>query len=254
MEPSISGRRVEENRKPGTAFPAPSSGVPVMRKKSRIVLVDDHAVLRQSLRSVLNDEPDLEVVAEAQDGLQAMRVIREEAPDLVLLDIRMPKMDGTSILREIKRISPETKVLVLTMHEDEGCILGAFKNGVNGYSLKTLPCDELINAIRTVLQGNLYVSPEIAGRVMTWYLSGPNHREPKSSLDTLTDREREVLKLVAEGHSNKEVASALYISVKTVEKHRANLMRKLDLHSISALTSYAMGQGLVGSASRSSAA
>ncbi|MCF8061630.1 MAG: response regulator transcription factor [Deltaproteobacteria bacterium] len=225
-----------------------------MKKKSRIVLIDDHAVLRQSLRNVLNDEPDLEVVAEAQDGLQGIRVIQEETPDLVLLDIRMPKMDGTSILREIQRISPGSKVLILTMHDEEGCILDAFKSGANGYSLKTVPCDELINAIRTVLQGNLYVSPEIAGRVMTWYLSGSNRKEPQSSLDSLTGREREVLKLVAEGNSNKGIASCLFISVKTVEKHRANLMRKLDLHSVSALTSYAVEQGLTGSAFRNSAA
>ncbi len=225
-----------------------------MKQKKRVVLVEDHAVLRQSLRSVLNREPDLEVVAEAQDGLQGIRVIQEETPDLVLLDIRMPRMDGTSILKEINRVSPDSKVLVLTMHDEESCILDAFKNGANGYALKSVPVTELLNAIRTVLNGKLYVSAEIAGRVMTWYLSGTKHTKPTSSLDTLTDREREVLKFVAEGYSNKEIASCLYISVKTVEKHRANLIRKLDLHSISALTSYAMEQGLVGSTIKNCAA
>lgn len=218
-----------------------------MSKKSRIVLVDDHAVLRQSLRSILDDQPDLTVVAEAQDGLQAMRVIRRESPDLVLLDIRMPTMDGTSILREINLISPDTKVLVLTMHDNEDLVLIAFEGGASGYILKTLPCDELISAIRTVLQGNVYLCPEIAGRVMTSSMSGADRKEPQSSLGTLTKREREVLKLVAEGYSSREIASLLCISERTVNNHRANLMKKLDLHSAPALAVYAVEQGLVGS-------
>jgi len=175
-----------------------------MKQKKRIVLVDDHAVLRQSLRSLLMSEPDLDVVAEAQDGLQGIRVIQEETPDLVLLDIRMPRMDGTSVLKEINRVSPDSKVLVLTMHDEESCILDAFKRGANGYALKTLPIDELLNAIRTVLDGKLYVSSEIAGRVMTWYLSGAKHTKPTSSLDTLTDREKESLSLQPRGTATRK--------------------------------------------------
>ncbi|MCF8061633.1 MAG: response regulator transcription factor [Deltaproteobacteria bacterium] len=223
-----------------------------MIEKSRLVLVEDHNVLRQSLLPVLDREPDLKVVGEAGNGIDGIRVIRETDPDLVLLDLRMPKMDGTSVLREIKRFSPRCRVLMLTMYDDEASILKAFKEGVDGYCLKTVPFDDLLNAIRLVLQGKLYISPEISGRVMSWYLSGAKPEAPRSSLDSLTPREREVLKLVAEGHSNRQIAFLLYISVKTVEKHRSNLMQKLDLHSVSALTTYAMERGLVGEGAQGS--
>mgnify|MGYP006284723445 FL=1 len=219
-----------------------------MIKKSKLVLVEDHSVLRQSLGPNLDREPDLEVVGEAENGIEGLRVVQDTSPDLVLLDLRMPRMDGTSVLREVKRFAPRCRVLMLTMHDDEESILGAFKDGVDGYCLKTAPFDELLNAIRLVLQGKLYISPEISGRVMSWYLSGARPDAPRSSMDSLTPREREVLKLVAEGYSNREIAAWLCISVKTVEKHRSNLMQKLDLHSVSALTTYALERGLVGEA------
>lgn len=232
-------------KSPGPA-PYTQDGALAVNRKSRIVLVEDHAVLRQSLRAVLSREPDLEVVAEAQDGLEGLGVIQDTLPDLVLLDIRMPKMDGTSILREISRVSPRSRVLVLTMHDNEDFVLDAFRNGANGYILKTVPCDELIHAIRAVLRGNAYVSPEISVQIEK---DGPRKEceQIRSSLSLLTKREREVLKLVAEGNSSKTIASLLSISERTVNNHRANLMHKLDLHSATALTVYAVEQGLVGS-------
>jgi DNA-binding NarL/FixJ family response regulator len=216
-----------------------------MREKKRIVIAEDHTILRQGLRSLLGSSEDLEVVGEAGDGLSAIHCVKNLSPDLVLLDLKMPKMDGISVIHEIKKISSGIKILALTMHRNEEYILEAFKSGADGYCLKSSSHEELLIAIRAVLSGNSYVSPEISGKVLEGYLEGRETIRERSSWETLTQREREVLKLVGEGYQNKEIADYLCISVKTVEKHRANIMQKLDLHTASALTAYAIEKGLV---------
>ena len=216
-----------------------------MNEKKRIVIAEDHAILRQGLRSLLSSHDDLEVVGEAEDGLEAVRCIETNNPDLVLLDLSMPKMDGISVIKEIKSRHTETKILALTMYRKEEYVLEVFKSGAEGYCLKSSPYDELLIAIRAVLSGKHYVSPEVSEKVLEGYLEGRKTIRKKSSWDTLTQREREVLKLVGENYKNKEIADYLCISVKTVEKHRANIMQKLDLHTASALTAYAIEKGLV---------
>jgi DNA-binding NarL/FixJ family response regulator len=216
-----------------------------MLKKKRVVIAEDHKILRQGLRSLLSTSDELEVVGEAGDGMDAIRTIKESNPDLVLLDLNMPKMDGVAVIKEIKQHSPETKILALTMHKNEEYILEVFKSGGDGYCLKSSGHEELVVGIRAVLSGKQYVSPEISGMVLEGYLESRKTIRKKSSFETLTQREKEVLKLVGEGYQNKEIADYLCISPKTVEKHRANIMQKLDLHTASALTAYAIEKGLV---------
>ena len=216
-----------------------------MRARNRIVIAEDHVILRQGLKSLMDAHKDLEVVAEAGDGFEAIRAVEKEAPDLLLLDLNMPRMDGISVIRDIKKRFQKTKIVVLTMHRNEEYILEAFQSGVDGYCLKASSHEELMIAIRHVLSGRFYVSPEISGKVLEGYLEGQKTIKEKSSWDTLTQREKEVLKLVGEGYQNKKIADYLCISVKTVEKHRSNVMEKLDLHNVSDLTAYAIEKGIV---------
>ncbi|SPD71969.1 conserved hypothetical protein [uncultured Desulfobacterium sp.] len=216
-----------------------------MQGKNRIVIVEDHMVLRQGLLALLNTSDDLDVVGEAGDGMEAIRRIREQNPDLVLLDLNMPKMDGISVIKEIKQILPETKILALTMFKNEEYILEAFNSGADGYCVKSSSYEELLMAIRAVLSGRNYISSEVSDKVLEGYLDSRKKIKKESSWGKITSREREVLKLVGEGYQNKEIANYLCISPKTVEKHRANIMQKLDLHTASALTSYAIEKGLV---------
>jgi len=214
-------------------------------KNKKIVIAEDHTILRQGLKSLLDHNDGFEVVGEAEDGLEAIRCVEKKQPDLLLLDLNMPRMDGISVIKDIKRRFPDTKIVVLTMHKKEEYILETFKSGADGYCLKGDSHEELVTAIRSVLKNKFYVSPEISGRVLEGYLEGQKTVKEKTSWDTLTQREREVLKMVGEGYQNKEIADYLCISVKTVEKHRANIMQKLDLHSASALTAYAFDHGLI---------
>jgi DNA-binding NarL/FixJ family response regulator len=194
---------------------------------------------------LLSSRDDLAVVGEAEDGLQAIRSIKENDPDLVLLDISMPKMDGISVIKEIKKKHPQTKILALTMHKKEEYVLEVFNSGAEGYCLKSSSYDELLMGINAVLSGKQFISPDISEKVLEGFLEGQRKIKEKSSWDTITQREREVLKLVGEGYQNRKIANILCISVKTVEKHRANIMEKLDLHTASALTAYAIEKGLV---------
>lgn len=216
-----------------------------MAKKHRIVIVEDHTILRDGLRALLGSDPDLEVAGEAGDGLDAIKCVEKLAPDLVLMDLSMPRMHGMEAIREIKSRTPETKILVLTVHKNEEYILATFGAGANGYVLKDATHAELMMAIKTVLSGKPYISPAISERVIEGYLEGKKTLRVASSWDTLTSREREILKLVAEGYKNKEIADFLCISVKTAEKHRSNLMRKLNLHNVSAVTAFAIEKGLI---------
>ncbi len=195
------------------------------------------------MRAILTLDNDLDVVGEASDGLEAIKLVADYSPDLILIDLSMPKMSGLAAIVEIKKRYPETKVLTLTVHKDEDYILSALQAGADGYLLKDDSRDELSVAIKSVLSGKPYLSPSISGKVIEGYLAG--RRNVKSALDILSPREREVLKMIAEGYKNREIADYLFISPKTVEKHRSNLMKKLHLHSASALISFVVKNGLL---------
>ena len=215
-----------------------------MVEKKKIVIAEDQKILREGLKSLLSSSDDFEVVGEAEDGLNAVRCVEKFTPELLLLDLSMPKMSGISAIKEIKSQFTETKILVLTVHESEEYILEVFKSGADGYCLKDASHSELLVAIKSVLSGKRYISPGISGKVLEGYLDDRETLKSSSSWDSLTQREREILKLVGEGYKNKEIADYLCISAKTVEKHRSNIMEKLDLHTASALTAYAIKKGL----------
>jgi DNA-binding NarL/FixJ family response regulator len=219
---------------------------PVTKKPYCIVIVEDHRILREGLRALLSSNPDYEVVAEADDGREAIRCAEKLKPDLVLMDLSMPKMNGLDAISEVKNQCPGTKVLVLTVHKAEEYVFESLKAGADGYLLKDATHGELMSAVGNVLDGKTYLSPGISEGLVAGYLEGKTPLKSKLSLDNLTRRERQVLKLIGEGHKNKDIADYLYISPKTVEKHRANLMKKLDLHTASALTAFAMEKGLIG--------
>lgn len=215
--------------------------------KHRVLIAEDHAILRDGLRSLLSSDPDLEVAGEAEDGREAVQCVQNLRPDIVLMDLSMPRLHGVEAVREIRRIAPQTKILVLTVHENEEYISATLEAGVNGYLLKKDATHaELVTAIRAILKGRLYLSPAISEKLVEGYLHGKKSLKPKTAWETLTSREREVLKLIAEGYRTKEIADFLCISIKTAENHRANLMRKLDLHSVASVTAFAMEKGLIG--------
>jgi two-component system, NarL family, response regulator NreC len=216
-----------------------------MGQKVRIVIVEDHTILREGLRALLSSGPNYEVVGEAEDGREAIRCIEKLKPDLLLMDLSMPRMNGMEAIKEIKRESPGTKILVLTVHKAEEYILASFRAGADGYLLKDSTHAELMMAVNKVLSSKHYISPEISEKVIDGYLEGKKTLISRTSWETLTQREREILKLIAEGYKNKDIAEDLCISSKTVEKHRANLMEKLDLHNVQALTAFAIEKGLV---------
>ncbi|WP_022666997.1 response regulator [Desulfospira joergensenii] len=215
-------------------------------EKKRVVVVDDNTLLREGLCLMINADESLKVVGEAHDGLSAVETILalEPGPDLVLMDLSMPKMDGLSAIREIRRHLPDIRILTLTIHDADHFVLDCFEEGVSGYCLKDATQEELLTAVNVVLSGKTYISPGIADKVMEGYLEGRKTLKKKSAWDNVTPREREVLKLVAEGYTSKEIAQMLCISPKTVERHRSNIMGKLDLHNVSELTSFAIDQGL----------
>jgi DNA-binding NarL/FixJ family response regulator len=211
----------------------------------KIVIAEDQTLVRQGLRSLLESEKNIKVVAEAGDGIEAIRLVEKHKPDLVLLDLAMPKMSGLSALKDIKNRHPETKILVLTFHSSEEYILEAFEFGANGYCLKKDSHSELLAAIKNILSGKSFISPAISSKVLEGYLEGRKKLKKKTSLETLTQREKEVLKLVGEGYSSIEIGDILCISSKTVDKHRSNIMNKVNLHSAASLAAYAIEKGLV---------
>lgn len=216
-----------------------------MREKGRIVIAEDHTILREGLRALLSSQENLEVVGEAEDGREAIRQVEKLTPDLILMDLSMPKMNGIEAIREIRRRVPETRILALTVHKAEEFILEVLQSGADGYIPKDASSNELMMAIKSILMGKRYLSPSVSNVVIEGYLESRRTSESITPWGKLTKREREILKLIAEGYKNKDIADYLCISVKTVEKHRSNLMKKLDLHSAAALTAYAMERGLV---------
>jgi DNA-binding NarL/FixJ family response regulator len=213
--------------------------------KYRVVIAEDYAILRKGLKALLTTYPRMEVVGEAQNGYEAIHQVETLKPDLLLLDLSMPRLHGLDAIREIKKKSVRTRILVLTVHKEEDYILAAFEAGADGYILKEASHNEFEVALDSVLSGKRYMSPDISEMVIEGYLIGKKAIKKETSWDTLTAREREILKLVAEGHTSKKIAAVLFLSAKTVERHRANLMKKLNLHSTPALTALALEKGLI---------
>jgi DNA-binding NarL/FixJ family response regulator len=216
--------------------------------RRRLLIADDHSILRDGLRALLKGADRLEVVGAADNSGEILRLLDSARPQLVLIDSLMRNMDGLGAIREIKRRCPEAKVLVLTASSSEQHIRAALLAGADGYLLKDASRAELLMAIECVLEGKRFISPSVSAHIVSMYLDNAHAPTRTDSLfDRLTAREKQVLKLIAEGRRNREIAKYLFISVKTVEKHRSNLMHKMDLHNTAALTGLAMEQGLVGS-------
>lgn len=216
-----------------------------METKHTVFIAEDHQLFRDGLKAMLASKEGLEVIGEARDGLEAINAVNKKQPDLLLLDLSMPRLSGISVIKELRRQFPDMRILVLTIHESDQYVIETFEAGANGYCIKDASREELLLAINSVLNGKTYISPGIADNVMEGYLEGHKKIKTKSSWENLTQREREVLKLLAEGYTNKQIGDLLNISVKTVEKHRANIMQKVNLHNAAALTAFAIDQGLV---------
>ncbi len=210
--------------------------------KVRILLADDHALVRAGMKSLLESTEGFEVVAEASNGREAVRLARTIGPDIALLDIAMPELNGLDAARRLAAESPGVKVLILSMHADAGYVREAMQAGTAGYVLKDASVDELELAIRAALRGERYLDPRVSKHVIEGYVRGLQAEEPGPAL---TPRQREILQLIAEGRSTREIAERLHLSVKTVETHRAQLMDRLDIRDVAGLTRYAIRIGLV---------
>jgi len=213
--------------------------------KISVLLAEDHTIVRKGLRSLLDGEAGVEVIGEAEDGREAVEKVRQLHPDVVVMDIAMPGLNGLEATRQIKKRFPEVKVLILTMHADEEYIFQVLRAGASGYVVKQAAPAELVSAIRAVCQGDSFLSPAVSRKVIEEYIRWGEVITEEDRYDRLTNREREVLQLVAEGRTNQEMAALLQISVKTVETHRANLMDKLDIHTVAGLTQYAVRKGVI---------
>lgn len=216
-----------------------------MSEAIRLLLADDHAVVRSGLRLLLEAQPDLAIVGEAENGEEAIRRTAELRPDVVLMDIEMPGMNGIEAARRIKAQSPRTSVLALTMYEDDQYFFEMLRAGASGYVPKRAAPDELASAIRAVSRGEVFIHPSLAGRLVQDYLQRRDVEVQEQATGDLTPREQEVLTLIAQGLSNNEIADQLVISAKTVDRHRENIMRKLNLHSRVDLVKYALRKGLI---------
>lgn len=213
--------------------------------KTRLFLVDDHVVVRQGLRMLLENEPDFEIVGEADSASEALSKMGRLKPDVVIMDIGLPDISGIEATRELKRIAPECAVVALTIHEDEEYFFKMLEAGASGYVPKRAAPEELVTAIRAAAGGNVYLYPSLAKLLVRDYLSQTPHAKYKETVDELTAREQEVLAYLAEGASNAEIAEALGISPKTVARHRENIMAKLNLHSRTELVKYAIRKGII---------
>ena len=210
----------------------------------RVLIADDHKIMLAGLRSLLEKQADFEVVGEAENGRKAVQMVQEKTPDVVVMDVSMPDLNGMEATTQIIESLPETKVIALSMHSDKRFVMGMLRAGASGYLLKDCASQELANAIFQVAGGKKYLSPEITGVIIDNVLQGGSSEELTTVSSVLSAREREVLQLIAEGWSTKQIASHMYVSIKTIETHRRQIMKKLDLHNIADLTKYALREGL----------
>jgi two-component system nitrate/nitrite response regulator NarL len=211
------------------------------KKKIKVLVVDDHPVVRKGLLSCLSAKENLKIVGEASNGADAIKLVKEQTPDIVLMDVSMPGMDGQEVTETLRKEAPQTKVLILSMQSTRDPVLRLIKAGARGYVLKDAPTDELVHAIEVVNAGEAYFSKPVAQIALNQYVSDADETKPSAKL---SEREREVLALIAEGKSNKEIAMDLGIGVRTTETHRERIMRKLDIHSVAGLTKFAIANGI----------
>jgi DNA-binding NarL/FixJ family response regulator len=214
-------------------------------EKIKIIIADDHTIFRQGLRMLLAQEDDMEVVGEAADGIEALELAKKHNPDIILLDIAMPNMDGVQVAGKIKKSLPQIKIIVLTSYSDDQFLYEFLKLGVSGFVLKDSASQELIYSIRKSHEGMVFFDPSVSKKVMEKFTQVSGGKSDFVNYGKLSDREKEVLRLVAEGCATKEVAEKLYISPKTVENHRANIMKKLNIRDRTGLTKYALRLGLI---------
>jgi two-component system response regulator NreC len=213
--------------------------------KIRVLLADDHAIVREGVKLILTAETDIDVVGEAEDGVQAVEMAKKLKPDVAVLDIGMPGINGIEATKQIKAALPETQTLALTMHEDDTYVFQLLKAGASGYVLKRAAASDLVQAVRAARRGEAFLYPSVAKAVVADYLKRLATGEGRETYDGLTEREKEILTLVAEGATNQDIAQKLYISVKTVQTHRAHIMEKLNLHDRTKLVRYAIRKGLI---------
>ncbi len=214
--------------------------------KIRILIADDHKIVCDGLKALLEAQPEMEIVAQASNGREAVRLALKLQPDMVIMDVAMPDLNGLEAVRQILSVHPGMKVIALSMHADRRYVTGMLAAGASGYILKHCAFEELVRAIHTVLSNQVYLSPAIAGIVVKELaqMKVARSRRAPSAAQTLTSREREVLQLISEGHSAREIAQRLHLSVKTVETHRRQMMQKLEIHSVADLTKFAIREGL----------
>jgi DNA-binding NarL/FixJ family response regulator len=216
-----------------------------MTAAMKVLVVDDHEVVRQGIKMVLETDPELEVVGEAASGEDAIERVRDLHPNVVVMDIGMPGLSGFEATRRIRQSNPDVQVLALTVHDSEAYVFQMLQAGATGYIVKRAPAVEVIQAVKRAYRGEAVLHPSVAKLLIRDYLSRVEKGE-EASYDTLSDREREILKLIAEGKTNREMADLLFLSVKTVQAHRANLMRKLGMHDRTELVKYAIRKGIIG--------
>jgi two-component system response regulator NreC len=213
--------------------------------KIRVLVTEDHVIVREGLRAILDSQPDIQVAGEATNGLEAIKQNEELKPDIILMDISMPEMNGLDATRRIKQAHPEVKILALTMHEGDEYFFEALQAGASGYFVKGGSSAELFGALRALAQGDVYISPTMTKKLLSDYLRRAKTGQDKEVYTGLTGREKEILKLVAEGRNNQDIAEKLFLSPSTVQTHRANIMAKLGLHSRTELVKYALRHGLI---------
>ncbi|QTA82095.1 Two component system response regulator, LuxR domain-containing [Desulfonema limicola] len=214
--------------------------------KIKIMIADDHAVVREGLRNLFEEQPDMEVIAEVSDGMQAVKKVKNVSPDVALIDIAMPNLNGLEAVSLIKEASPDTQVVLLSMHKKDAYVHQALGAGALGYVLKASPTSEVLEAIRSVHKGEYFLSSKINSKIITAFLKSRTEKPSLSGYDLLSEREQQVFRLLVEGKSSVEIADILCISSKTVEKHRANTMKKLDIHNMVSMVKYAIKIGIIG--------